>query len=305
MDKKKTGILIREARIRKDYTQSELGELIGVSNKAVSRWENGETFPDIGVLENLSRILDISIQDIVVGEKQVNDETVCSEIVRLVQLQERDRRKKAIWLIMESMILICSCIAGYQGIKESSWISGASCTVYMVMLMGTLFLLLMGKKVVRDVNTQNADKINRIFLFISAMTGIFTVLLTYWSIWLIERGSMPFHMEVSAVGQFLNRFYFLFFIINFVTLLVQFYRIHREKTGICTGIFVSVAVLYLTALYGDILHRLTTFSQVYGMFFGRMAGVLGELLLFMCILYIEEKIVKTSRHNEIKKRQRE
>lgn len=41
MDKKKTGALIREARIKKNYTQSELGDLIGVSNKAVSRWENG------------------------------------------------------------------------------------------------------------------------------------------------------------------------------------------------------------------------------------------------------------------------
>lgn len=51
MDKKKTGILIREARIKKNYTQSELGDLIGVSNKAVSRWENGDSFPDIGVLE--------------------------------------------------------------------------------------------------------------------------------------------------------------------------------------------------------------------------------------------------------------
>ena len=41
MDKKKTGELIREARTRKNYTQTELGDLIGVTNKAVSRWENG------------------------------------------------------------------------------------------------------------------------------------------------------------------------------------------------------------------------------------------------------------------------
>ena len=54
MDKKKTGNLIREARQRKNYTQSELGRMLGVTNKAVSRWENGESFPDIGVLESLS-----------------------------------------------------------------------------------------------------------------------------------------------------------------------------------------------------------------------------------------------------------
>jgi transcriptional regulator with XRE-family HTH domain len=41
MDKKKTGNLIKEARTKKNYTQIELGDLLGVSNKAVSRWENG------------------------------------------------------------------------------------------------------------------------------------------------------------------------------------------------------------------------------------------------------------------------
>ena len=60
-------------RTGKKYTQTELGDLIGVTNKAVSRWENGESFPDIGVLERLSEILEIKIQDIVVW----SNESVC------------------------------------------------------------------------------------------------------------------------------------------------------------------------------------------------------------------------------------
>ena len=94
MNKEKTGILIKEARVRKKYTQSELGDLLGVSNKAVSRWENGESFPDIGVLENLSNILEIKIQDLVVGEVQSNNDIAMNELVRLARLQAKSRTKE-------------------------------------------------------------------------------------------------------------------------------------------------------------------------------------------------------------------
>ena len=83
MDKLKTGELIREARKGKKYTQSELGDLIGVTNKAVSRWENGESFPDIGVLENLAQVLDLKVQDIVTGEVNPNIYSVDSRITAL------------------------------------------------------------------------------------------------------------------------------------------------------------------------------------------------------------------------------
>ena len=92
MDKKKTGNLIREARQCKNYTQSELGRMLGVTNKAVSRWENGESFPDIGVLESLSHLLELPIQDIVTGERAGDREEAVTEVVRLAKLQEQRKR---------------------------------------------------------------------------------------------------------------------------------------------------------------------------------------------------------------------
>lgn len=44
MDKQKTGELIKSARIKKGYTQVELGDLLGVTNKAISRWEKVKVF---------------------------------------------------------------------------------------------------------------------------------------------------------------------------------------------------------------------------------------------------------------------
>ena len=76
MDKKKTGILIREARIKKNYTQSELGDLIGVSNKAVSRWENGKTQPDIQTLSMLASTLEVSEEDLIYGPSDSEKKTL-------------------------------------------------------------------------------------------------------------------------------------------------------------------------------------------------------------------------------------
>lgn len=94
MDKQKTGILIKEARTEKDFTQSELGDLVGVTNKAVSRWENGESFPDIGVVERLSEVLGLKIQDIVTGEKQSDDEEALKDAVRIAILQKNAEKRK-------------------------------------------------------------------------------------------------------------------------------------------------------------------------------------------------------------------
>lgn len=96
MDKEKTGKLIKEARIKKNYTQSDLGDLLGVTNKAVSRWENGDSFPDVGVLENLAIVLDLRIQDIITGEMGVYDESVVKDVLRVVKLQKQETKRKAI-----------------------------------------------------------------------------------------------------------------------------------------------------------------------------------------------------------------
>ena len=123
MDKKKTGELIRQARTGKKYTQTELGDLIGVTNKAVSRWENGESFPDIGVLERLSEILEIKIQDIVVGEVQADDETALTEVVRLAKLQKILSRKRVIQFVIGLLIFPTDIQTGHS-IVAARWLDG-------------------------------------------------------------------------------------------------------------------------------------------------------------------------------------
>ncbi len=68
MNKYVTGAVIRKLRENKKLTQEELAEKIYVSSKTVSKWETGQGFPDISLLEPLAKALDISVIELLSGE---------------------------------------------------------------------------------------------------------------------------------------------------------------------------------------------------------------------------------------------
>ena len=68
MDVKKIGRFIAENRKAKNLTQKELAEKLGVSDKTVSRWENGNYMPDLSLLQPLSEELGISLNELLSGE---------------------------------------------------------------------------------------------------------------------------------------------------------------------------------------------------------------------------------------------
>ena len=66
------GKIIKELRERKDLTQKQLGEIISVSDKTVSKWETERGLPDISLLEPLSKALGVSVAELLSGESIVN-----------------------------------------------------------------------------------------------------------------------------------------------------------------------------------------------------------------------------------------
>jgi transcriptional regulator with XRE-family HTH domain len=72
MDYKKTGELIARTRKECGLTQRELAEQLHISDRTVSKWERGIGFPDVSLLEPLSKSLDPSISEIVTGERSGN-----------------------------------------------------------------------------------------------------------------------------------------------------------------------------------------------------------------------------------------
>lgn len=73
MQPEKTGALIRSLRSARHMTQKQLAEAIHLSDKAVSKWERGLGLPDIGVLEELSYALGVSIEALLCGDLSQNE----------------------------------------------------------------------------------------------------------------------------------------------------------------------------------------------------------------------------------------
>ena len=69
MDMIKTGAFIAELRHQRGLTQQQLGELVGATNKTVSRWETGTYMPPIESLEVLSKELGVTINELIAGER--------------------------------------------------------------------------------------------------------------------------------------------------------------------------------------------------------------------------------------------
>ncbi|MDD6301962.1 MAG: helix-turn-helix transcriptional regulator [Bacillales bacterium] len=93
MDKYKFGEFIYKMRSECGLTQDELGRKLGVTNKAVSKWEVGETLPDINLMPLLADALGVTIDELYSGEKRKEEPIVI------------EKRKKPVLLIVSTSIL--------------------------------------------------------------------------------------------------------------------------------------------------------------------------------------------------------
>ena len=87
-----SGKIIKELRESKNLTKKQLGEIISVSDKTVSKWETEKGLPDITLIEPLSKALGVSVAELLSGERIVNKNragNIKDEILRLPGLRKR------------------------------------------------------------------------------------------------------------------------------------------------------------------------------------------------------------------------
>lgn len=234
MDKQKTGTLIRNARIDKNYTQSQLGDLLGVSNKAVSRWENGQSFPDVDILENLAVTLDIHVEDIITGKAEAKSET-------------KHRFPKH---TLKALPVMCAIISGLFAFGKLNTHSMYNAILVFAFLMCVSYVsALFCYPISTEAHKHGAGKCHSYSRAIAPLTFFLSILLTLYSF--ITIGSKHFHfgMQLSSVAHILNWLLIALYLINLLLLALQ---------SINWSYYISISTIYLISLYSTVLHNMSS-----------------------------------------------
>ena len=138
MDMKKIGAFLAELRKEKNLTQDELGEQIGVTNKTVSRWENGNYLPPVEMLQILSKFYDVRINEILNGErindcnyKNISEENVKSALNRSNAII-RKQKKIMNWIIAIVVAFLYIIISLITQKWQYTWIVWAVYCAYRI-----------------------------------------------------------------------------------------------------------------------------------------------------------------------------
>ena len=116
MDQIKIGKFIAEQRKNAKLTQLQLADKLGITDKAVSKWERGIAMPDSSIMLELCSILNIRVNELLSGEKiNMENTTQKNEQLLLDMSKEIARKNKTIWTTMW-VILGISMVAMFAGI---------------------------------------------------------------------------------------------------------------------------------------------------------------------------------------------
>lgn len=145
MDQIKTGLFLRELRKEKNMTQEKLAEQFRVSNRTISRWETGTNMPDIGMLTEIAEFYDVSIPEIINGERKsgnMNQETkeTAAAMTEYSRNEVKNGKHKIAGILMSAFggFVIISAMSVFPA--ESSWSSIYSVIGSIVLIAGIYLL---------------------------------------------------------------------------------------------------------------------------------------------------------------------
>lgn len=106
MNQENIGAFIREMRKEQGMTQEQLAEKLDVSQKSISRWENGKTMPDLSLYEPLCEALGVQVSELLYAKRMSNDEKVVQGEKTALNLITTKSQLETFGIFTELLILV-------------------------------------------------------------------------------------------------------------------------------------------------------------------------------------------------------
>ena len=173
MDQIKIGVFLKELRRAKGLTQEQLAEVLNVSSRTVSRWETGSNMPDISMLVEIAVFYDVSIPEIVQGERksETMDQETRETAVAMAKYSQNEMKmgkQKVVGILMSAfgIFVIVSALSIFP--NDSSWGS-----IYSIL--GSIFLVIGLYFIIKPLVAKRALRILILLGCIALLFGTFTL----------------------------------------------------------------------------------------------------------------------------------
>ncbi len=137
MDTKEFGSFISAQRKAQGLTQKELADKLMVTDKAISRWENGHGYPDIETLEDLSAALGVSLVELMHSKKQEDVSISLEEANKTlsdtikINIDDRKKERKITALVFASSMVLMLLLSIFKDIAPTAIVSEVLGLVYL------------------------------------------------------------------------------------------------------------------------------------------------------------------------------
>ena len=122
MNQIKIGKFISECRKKENLTQAQLAEKLNITDRAISKWENGKAMPDSSIMLDLCSFLNISVNELLRGEKiNMENNNKQNEELLLSLAKELEQKNKTIWKSMWAIMTV-SIIALLAGLTITAFV---------------------------------------------------------------------------------------------------------------------------------------------------------------------------------------
>ena len=214
MDCKKIGNFIMQKRKAKKLTQKQLAEKLFVTDRAISRWERGVGTPDISLLITLGEILEVSVNEILLGE-QIDDNITKKQsdkiLVDSITLYRKNDIKNTVKSFVVIILMIISSFIAITSFNVSMIISNLS-IYYICLILGGLFISLL-----LFIKLSNDILLNRKIVIIACI--VYSISLIFYSFY------TGITYKISGIAQY-----------NFSYNLIPFKQIFENFSLVFKGI---------------------------------------------------------------------